>query len=159
MQLALTVRDLEPHDLSDLSWSGGPEHLKALAEAWQASLGGDVVTLVVALPNGRLVASGAVDFRLRPGLAVIWMLSVHEIVQNMGIGSWLVAALEERVLARGAGTVRMNVEQDNLRAAALYRRLGYQEVGSMLESWAVAGGRTYVTVSASLQRELSTPPQ
>ena len=33
MQLALTVRDLGPEDLTDLEWSGGSEHLNAVAEA------------------------------------------------------------------------------------------------------------------------------
>ena len=31
MELRLSFRDLEPADLSDLDWSGGPEHIRAVA--------------------------------------------------------------------------------------------------------------------------------
>ena len=34
----------------------------------------------------------------------------------------------------------------------LYRRLGYREVGSTLDVWPVAGGKTYVTVCTILER-------
>ena len=63
MELALTVRDLEPEDLTDLAWSGGSEHLNAVAEALMATYSGGVVLLVVALDNGRLVGCGGAVFR------------------------------------------------------------------------------------------------
>jgi ribosomal protein S18 acetylase RimI-like enzyme len=154
VKLRLTVRDLDPADLADLDWSGGAEHVRALAEALQASYADEMAVLVLALPNGRLVAVGALDLRPEPGAGVLTMLSVHEHLQSLGLGTRLVAALEKRARKRGLSRVRLGVEHDNPRALALYRRLGYQEVGSRVESWPVAGGRTYVTVSAVLQREL-----
>ncbi|MET0694380.1 MAG: GNAT family N-acetyltransferase [Propionibacteriaceae bacterium] len=154
MQLTLTVRDFEPEDLSDMEWSGGPEHITALAEALQASFAGDVAMVVVALPNGRLIANGGVDFRKYADAGLIWMLSVHETFQGMGVGTRLIQALEDRVVERGVRKARMGVEHDNPRAAALYRRRGYREVGSTLESWATSGGRTYVTVCTVLERDL-----
>lgn len=155
MELTLTVRDFEAEDLGDLDWSGEAEHVNAVAEALMASYSGQVVLLVVVLPNGRLVASGGVDFRLSPEAGTLWMLSVHETFQGLGIGTTLITALEDRVRETGLRTARMTVEHDNARAAALYRRLGYAEVGSVLESWPVAGGRTYVTVTTVLERRLS----
>jgi ribosomal protein S18 acetylase RimI-like enzyme len=154
MKLKLTVRDLEPEDLGDLDWSGGPTHITAVADALQASFSGEVVMLVVALPNGRLVANGGVDLRKDPDAGVIWMLSVHETFQGLGIGTRLIAALEQRIADRGRSTARIEVEHDNPRAAALYRRLGYSEVGSTLDSWPTGGDRTYVTVCAVLERQL-----
>ncbi|HEX8509945.1 MAG TPA: GNAT family N-acetyltransferase [Propionibacteriaceae bacterium] len=158
LTLGLTVRDLEPEDLTELDWSGGPEHLQTLAEAWQAAVVGDVAVLVLVLPNGRLVGCGVVDFRPCGGVGLLTELSVHETLQRLGLGSALVAALEERIRARGLGHARLHVEQDNPEAAALYRRLGYREVGSTLESWPVAGGhagpQTYVTVSAVMEHRL-----
>jgi len=65
--------------------------------------------------------------------------------------------LEERARSLGVDTARITVEHDNPRARALYLRLGYREVGSRVESWAVAGGRTYVTVTAVLERDLTAP--
>lgn len=154
VKLPLTVRDLEPADLGDLDWSGGAEHVRAMADALQAGWTGDLVALVVALPNQRLVASGVVDFRPEPGAGVLSMLAVHEHLQSLGLGTRLVAALEKRVRRRGLRRARLSVEHDNPRALALYRRLGYREVGSTVESWPVPGGRTYVTVSAVLEHDL-----
>lgn len=159
MQLAVIVRDLEPADLADLHWSGGPEHLQALASAWQRTLTGEAVVVVAALANGRPVACGALDLRRYPGAGLLWMLAVHETLQGLGIGSGLVAALEARALEHGLDRVLLHVEYDNPRAAALYRRLGYAEAGLALESWAVGPRRTYVTVSALLCRRLPQPPQ
>jgi len=155
VKLRLTVRDLEPPDLGDLDWSGGAEHVRTMAEALQASWTGDVEALVVALANERLVASGVVDFRPEPGAGVLSLLSVHEQLQSLGLGTRLVAALEKRVRRRGLTRARLAVEHDNPRALALYRRLGYREVGSKVESWPATGGRTWVTVSRVLEHDLT----
>ena len=46
MDELLGFRDLEAADLSDLDWSGGPEHLRAVAAALQAAYAGEVALLV-----------------------------------------------------------------------------------------------------------------
>ena len=157
VKLRLTVRDLEPTDLGDLDWSGGSEHVRAMAAALQATYTDDMAVLVVALANGRLAATGAVDFRPDPAAGELTMLAVHEHLQSLGLGTRLVTALEKRIRARGRRTARLTVEHDNPRARALYLRLGYREVGSRVESWPVAGGRTYVTATAVLERDLGRP--
>lgn len=154
MKLRLTVRDLEPTDFGELDWSGGAEHQRALATALQRSFSGAGAVLVIALANRRLVAVGVVDFAADAQVGVLSMLSVHEHLQSLGLGSRLVAALEARIRRHGGTRARLSVEHDNPRAAALYRRLGYREVGSTVESWPSGGGRTYVTVSTVLDRDL-----
>jgi ribosomal protein S18 acetylase RimI-like enzyme len=154
VKVRLTVRDLEPTDFGDLDWSGGAEHQRELAAALQAAYAGEMALLVIALANGRLVAVGAVDFRPDPDAGVLTMLSVHERFQSLGLGTRLVAGLEKRIRRQGRDLSRLTVEQDNPRAAALYRRLGYAEAGSRVESWPVAGGRRYVTVTTVLERDL-----
>lgn len=156
MRLALTVRDLEPADLSDLGWSGGQEHLRAMAALLQASYAGEVAVVVLALANEQLAACGVADFRPDPDLGLLHTLSVHERLQSLGLGTLLVAELEERVRRRGVNRAQIAVEHDNPRAAALYRRLGYVEVGDRVESWPGAAGRTYVTVSTLLEHDLRT---
>jgi ribosomal protein S18 acetylase RimI-like enzyme len=154
MKLRVTVRDLEPMDLSDLDWSGGPEHVRAVSDALQVAYRGEAAVVVAVLGNQRLVGLGAVDFRDDPDAGRIWLLAVHETLQSLGIGRRLVAALERRILAEGRRTARLLVEHDNQRARALYARLGYADVGSTLDGWPVSGGRTFVTVSTVMQRAL-----
>ena len=157
MKLRLTVRDLEPTDLGDLDWSGGAEHIRAVADALQATYTGEVAVVVAGLANDRLVGLGAVDFRGDAEAGRIWLLSVQETLRSLGIGSKLVRALERRTVEQGRTRARIAVEHDNPQARALYFRLGYQEVGSVVETWPVAGGRTYVTVSTVLERRLPDP--
>jgi len=155
MELTLSFRDLEPADLSDLVWSGGPEHIRAVAEALEASYVGEVALLVGYLPNDRLIAMGAVDFRLSDDAGSIWMLAVHERLQSLGAGAQLIAALERKIIDQGRPLARLLVEHDNPRARVLYERLGYSDAGATLDSWPVAGGRTYVTACTIMERTLA----
>jgi ribosomal protein S18 acetylase RimI-like enzyme len=154
MDLRLSFRDLEAADLSDLNWSGGPEHIRAVAAALEASYAGHVALLVGSLPNDRLIAMGGVDFRRSEEAGSIWMLAVHERFQSLGVGTQLIAALEQKIIDHGRSTVRMLVEHDNPRALTLYERLGYSEAGATLDSWPVAGGQTYVTACTIMERRL-----
>jgi ribosomal protein S18 acetylase RimI-like enzyme len=148
--LTLTVRDLQPEDLGDLDWSGGPSHVDGIAARLQASFGGDAALVVVTLPNHRLVATGTRD----PAYGLIMMLAVHETLQSLGLGSIVIGALEQRIRERGRRVARIDVEHDNPRAAALYWRLGYRETGTVLDSWPVAGGRTFVTICTVMTKPL-----
>ncbi|HEU4908678.1 MAG TPA: N-acetyltransferase [Propionibacteriaceae bacterium] len=157
MELALSFRDLEPADLSDLDWSGGPEHIRAVAEALEVADAGEVALLVGYLPNGRLVAMGGVDFRASKEAGNIWMLAVHERFQSLGAGAELIAALEKKIIDHDRPAARMLVEHDNPRARTLYERLGYTEVGATLDSWPVAGRQTFVTACTIMERRLIDP--
>ena len=150
----VVFRNLEPSDLSDLDWSGGAEHLTAIAEVLPLMVADEVDYLVGELPNGRLVAAGGADLRPVAGAGVLWQLSVYPLLRGLGIGTGLITALEERLRTRGRYEARLAVEHDNPDAARLYRRLGYRECGSAVESWPVAGGRRYVTVTTVLRKEL-----
>ena len=154
MNTDVTFRDLEPSDLADLDWSGGPEHLTAIAEVLPLMVTGEAEYVVGALPNGRLVAAGGADLRPVSEAGLIWQLSVHPLLQGLGIGTATVAELEQRIRRHGRTEARLTVEHDNPDAARLYRRLGYHEHGSAVESWPVAGGRRYVTVTAVLRKLL-----
>jgi ribosomal protein S18 acetylase RimI-like enzyme len=154
MDLRLGFRDLEATDLSDLNWSGGPDHIRAVAAALEASYAGDVVLLVGFLPNDRLIAMGGVDFRTSDEAGNIWMLAVHERFQSLGVGTELIRALQQKIIDHGRPMARMLVEHDNPRARALYQRLGYSEAGAALDSWPIAGAKTYVTACTIMERTL-----
>jgi ribosomal protein S18 acetylase RimI-like enzyme len=159
MKLRVVIGDLDPTDLVDLDWSGGAEHVRAVAAAVQASFSGEVVVLRAGLANGRSVGLVAVDFRADPDAGLIWMLAVHERFQSLGLGSRLVRAAERRIAAAGRDWSRLKVEHDNPAARALYLRLGYRERSAVLDSWPVAGGRTYVTASLLMERRLGEVPR
>jgi ribosomal protein S18 acetylase RimI-like enzyme len=157
MKLRLRFRDLDIVEVSDMGWSGGAEHLRSVADAVQAAYAGAAVVLAGRLDNDRPVALGIVDFAGSSDAGVLSSLVVHERLQSLGIGTRLVRALEQRIVDHGRLWARLTVELDNPRAAALYRRLGYREVGPALDSWPVDGGRTYVAACTLLERPLSDP--
>ena len=154
MPIVVTFRDLEPSDLSDLDWSGGSEHLAAIAEVLPLMVADEAGYLVGELPNGRLVAAGGADLRPVTGAGVLWQLAVHPLLQGLGIGTAMVTALEQRLRDRDISEARLSVEHDNPDAARLYRRLGYREHGSAVESWPIEGDRRYVTVTTVLRKTL-----
>jgi ribosomal protein S18 acetylase RimI-like enzyme len=154
MDLRFSFRDLEAADLGDLVWSGGSEHIRAVAAALEASYSGDVALLVGCLPNDRLIAVGGVDFRPSGDAGSIWMLAVHQRFQSLGVGTQLITALEQKIIDHGRPIARMLVEHDNPRARSLYERSGYSEAGAALDSWPVAGERTYVTACTIMERRL-----
>ncbi|GAA3717776.1 hypothetical protein GCM10022204_42130 [Microlunatus aurantiacus] len=158
MTIDVTFRALEPADLAELEWSGGPEHLTAIAEVLPLMVADEAEYVVGELPNGHLVAAGGADLRPVPEAGVLWQLAVHPLLQGLGIGTALVAELEDRARRRGRTEARLSVEHDNPAAHRLYRRLGYREHGSAVESWPVADGRRYVTVTTVLRRPLTTRP-
>lgn len=154
------VRDAEPQDLVELDWSGGAEHIEALARAVQRGYADETAVLLItvgswsAAESARSVAVGVVDLSKRPGAGELTMLSVRESWQSLGLGTILITALEERVRAHGLARAVLAVEHDNPRAAALYQRLGYRQVGSELDGWPVGENRSYATVSFVLERNL-----
>jgi ribosomal protein S18 acetylase RimI-like enzyme len=154
----VSFRELQPSDLADLEWSGGPEHLTAVAEVLPLMVADEAEYVVGELGNGHLVVAGGADLRPVPEAGVLWQLAVHPLLQGLGIGTALVGELENRVRRRGRIEARLSVEHDNPAAHRLYRRLGYSEHGSAVESWPVADGRRYVTVTTVLRKPFDARP-
>lgn len=155
IEVQLRFRHLDPRDLPHLGWTGGPAHVMELAQAWEDSATADVAVLVAEIPNGCLIACGGVRLTRYPDVAELWMLSVAESWQGLGVGSALIAALEEEASRRGHLSAQLSVEEDNPGAERLYRRLGYEPFGTRVESWPVDGGEEYVTTTTVLRRDLA----
>jgi RimJ/RimL family protein N-acetyltransferase len=94
---------------------------------------------VVARAGGRVVGhaalvpcDGAATYEL--------VVFVHQDYQGAGVGTALVDALLALAGSRGAERVWLSVERYNYRAAALYRRLGFERVskGWREETWALS---------------------
>lgn len=64
-----------------------------------------------------------------PGVALLTHLEVLPEFRNRGIGTKLVEAVEQYLVEKGREQVALAVREDNVKAADLYRRLGYQDWG------------------------------
>ena len=134
-------------------------HLAYVAEALERAERGEVDYLVV-VHEQRLVSIGGADYAARAGAATLWQLATDPACQSRGFGTVLVRALEEAAGARGISTARLLVEEENARAIALYRRLGYVATGvRQRESWNEPGPdgtvRTYTADCLEFARTLS----
>jgi ribosomal protein S18 acetylase RimI-like enzyme len=141
----LVVNALTFDDLDQIAWSGEPRHRVAVSEALSRVASGDVEYLAVRVPSGGPVAKVGIDFARYRGSGYLWQFATHPELQGLGIGSFLLAAAEARIITRGLRLARINVEDENPRARQLYERLGYAIMGRDTETWErvdVAGGIT-----------------
>lgn len=156
----ITTRRLEAEDIAELAWSGGPSHLRAVAEALDRRDRGEVEYLVVC-EHGIPRAKGGVDFAHPSGVPTLWQLATDADHRRRGFATTLVAALEGEITSRGIRTARLGVESDNEPAKLLYEKLGYRTVGVQNDSWMVEGPDgdlvQYRTVLTVMERSLASP--
>jgi GNAT superfamily N-acetyltransferase len=134
----LHVRDLTADDLPEIGWSGGPLHPRYVAEALQRRAStGDVEYLAVCDTSDLPIALCGIDFAVSAGAGTLYQLAVMPALQSAGIGSLLIDAAEQRIRSRGCSRAELSVEEDNVRARALYGRLGYAGFGTEVDSWEV----------------------
>jgi ribosomal protein S18 acetylase RimI-like enzyme len=156
--LPLTIRDLTRQDLPSCAWFGSARDLAQLGKTLERARRGEVDYLVVCPPSGLPVALGGIDYTLTPGAGTLWQLAVHGALQSCGIGTLLIDAAEQRILARGLRRAELAVEERNHRARALYERLGYAAYGRKPEAWdeqAQDGSvRRYETMCTLMHKQL-----
>ncbi|MDX3100439.1 GNAT family N-acetyltransferase [Nonomuraea angiospora] len=154
----LLVRDLTGKDLEWCSWSGSALHLTSVARELERAQRGDVDYLAVCPPSDMPMAIGGVDYQVNPGAGILFQLAVHPALQSCGLGTLLVQAAEQRILARGLHRAELSVEEDNLRARALYERLGYVGYERKTEAWDAEGPdgviRRYEAICTVMRKSL-----
>lgn len=84
--------------------------------------------LLVAARGGEIVGYGLVSFRRTSRGARLYSLAVTP-EAGRGLGSLLLAACEAEASRRGCDAMRLEVDEGNARAIALYRRAGYGQTG------------------------------
>lgn len=77
--------------------------------------------------TGRLVAYGGIS--LAADEAEILNIAVHPDFRHLGIGSRLMRHLMHAAHERGAASLYLEVRASNVAAHALYRSLGFDEIG------------------------------
>ncbi|MEB3103126.1 GNAT family N-acetyltransferase [Ferviditalea candida] len=85
----------------------------------------DGVTFVVVKRPGP--AKGFITFVVKDGVLYLDMLAVHPSLQGKGWGTKLMRRAENYGIRRGCKYSTLYVDELNVRAQTLYKRLGYQE--------------------------------
>lgn len=152
--MPMAVRDMTHDDLAACDWSGSPMHLESVARELDRAARGQADYLVACPPSGLPLAKGGITYQLAPGSGTIWQLAVHPAVQSLGIGTFLIRALEDRIRERGCRYAEIRVEVDNVRARELYERLGYIAFGEVPDSWETERG-LYVTTLVVMHKQLA----
>ncbi len=127
--MPVSVRDLLPRDLPACTWSGSATHLRHVEGELVRAAAGEVDYLAVCTPVDLPVAIGGIDYQVSEGAGTLWQLAVLPALQSRGLGTLLVRAAERRIRDRGRSRAELAVEENNVRARALYERLGYVAYG------------------------------
>ena len=133
----VVIRECEEQDIESLERHLPTGHNHAHAAHFQRQRDGQWTLLIAwvdEIPCGTCVVNWAGptqrDVRATfPDCAELCFLQVPPRARNQGIGTALVAAAEERAIARGMSRVGLGVDTANPDAARLYRRLGYDDTG------------------------------
>lgn len=93
--------------------------------------------LVARNPDGHPVAKDGIDYAATPGVGTVMQPATIAELQGLGIAAHLIAIAESHIRSRGVHVAELGAEEDNPRARALYKRLGYEEAGRRRASWEV----------------------
>jgi GNAT superfamily N-acetyltransferase len=112
----------------------------------------DPAASVVAVRGGRLVGMALLSVRKDRG----WISAVGTVpaARRQGIARRMMQALLANAIELGLGTVTLEVIQENLRAHALYRDLGFQETRELL-TWRLDPDADPLPIPRELLREVT----
>lgn len=96
-----------------------------------------LVGLLGGVPVGSVLIGGPKRDRF-PGALYLFALDVEPRFQNRGVGTAIIAAVEEEARQRGLNRVNLEVGVANDAARRLYERLGFAECGEATwDSWTI----------------------
>jgi ribosomal protein S18 acetylase RimI-like enzyme len=127
------IRPIREAELPALEWEGAyARYRRVFRQTYEDVVRGQRVMLV-AVAGGRLVGQifiqlSSTETRYADGYsrAYLYSLRVRPDWQGQGLGTRLITAAEEALLARGFTSAVIAAGKDNPRAQRLYQRLGYQ---------------------------------
>ncbi len=129
----VTIRPLRAEDLPGLEWDGVYEkYRKVFRQSFDDAERGQRI-LLVAVAGEQMVGQVFIQLtssetRYADGAVrgYLYALRVRPPWQGQGLGTRLLAAAEEALLALGFGVAVIAAGKDNPRAYQLYQRLGYR---------------------------------
>ena len=130
MTARLTVRTAEDADLPALD-RALPTGRNDVHRAFLAAQATGEVTYLAAWRGDTAVGVGAVRWTGRADRPDPELSNLHvpARLQSQGIGTAIVHFAEDLVRSRGYARLAIGVDESNVRAAALYERLGYADTG------------------------------
>ncbi|ENQ78575.1 ribosomal protein S18-alanine N-acetyltransferase [Brucella melitensis] len=132
-------------------------HAVAFHHGWSSDdfrslIAQDTIFGFIARPQGKPnEACGFVLVRLVAGEAEILTIAVSRDVQRQGVGRMLMDGVLRHLYQERAETLFLEVDEANIAAQALYRRLGFQKVGDRPAYYETANGRSAALI---LRRDL-----
>ena len=139
----ITVRPVVDSDLRAMEWEGEYAHFRRVyADAYERMKLGFSMMWVAELPGVGLIGQVFIQFTCpRPELAdggeraYLYSFRVRKAYRSLGVGSRMIAIVEDDLRARGFQYVTLNVARDNPRAQRLYQRHGYHVVAPEPGVW------------------------
>ena len=137
------IRPIQKADLPALEWEGEYRHFRRLyAEHYESFRAGSTLIYIAESQAGIMVGQVFIllysrNSEVADGMhrAYLFSFRIKPAYRNQGLGSYMLAFVEEQLLQRGYSIVRLNVAQDNPKARALYDRLGYEVIGYSPGVW------------------------
>lgn len=85
--------------------------------------------VLVALADGKVAGYCVLLFRAGVPAARLYSIATAADFEGRGIGRSLIEASEREAAKRGRRSLRLEVREDNSRAIAIYRRVGFEPIG------------------------------
>ena len=138
--IQVDVRPLAAEDLPHIQQALPPEHPEAHVRRLGDQRAGRV-TYLIAWANDRAVGHALLRWGGTTNPELRWLLEsrerhpyveallVHPSLRSRSVGTQILAAADALVRERGMNRIGLAVAVENLRARALYERLGYRDVG------------------------------
>lgn len=141
--LQVQIRLIREKDLAALEWDGEYTHFRRIyADTYERTMQGRSLMWVADLPTQGVI--GQVFIQLicdRPELAdglrraYLYAFRIRPEFRSQGLGSTMLAVVEDDLSQRGFSWVTLNVARDNPRARKLYERHGYLVVAAEPGIW------------------------
>lgn len=139
----LIIREVTKDDLPALEWDGEfTKYRRLYAGIYRDSFFDRNMMWVITLPNSDIIGQAfvmfkSVDWDAADGetRAYIFAFRIKPLWRNRGVGSHLMAFIENDLRKRGYKYATLNVAKDNLDALRLYEHLGYKIIGSRSGIW------------------------
>jgi ribosomal protein S18 acetylase RimI-like enzyme len=132
MALPVSIRQCRKDDLPALEWFGMfTAHRNIILAAYESQERGEAVMLVAEVkefPIGQVWID--LTRKHEDATGILWAVRVLPPVQNLGLGTRLMAAAEHVLRNQGFTQAELVVEKDNPNAKRFYERQGYHVISS-----------------------------